>query len=405
MRPGACHAARLRLDFDLFSACVFCASSLLSADLRPLPGFSGDLTGGYTTFQRRNSVSATGDTSDVTAKFVAAGFGWNRLRPAGLGAGSPASEVRVRVVFPNSHDESREDVSVPNRVIATGDGRYENISVILRLALAPRTSVEYEYLQRRFKGTDIVGGDFLAFAGQRQLVAEEDDFTVGFRQRWEGLELAAHWKHPVLQGSFSTSRRLHLREGAPRRRHAETRGAARRPWGGSVVAEAVGGMSGCRGKALAVDHPRPRPGCGTASCASRTPSAPATFLRQSSMTNRAFRSCRLRRSEPRPAPSIPASSRDSRVRGVALRAGRARQGDARVPPRFFFRSSDRNGDRLSPRSGGQPARDDAERGSRRGVSVFPDGALRRVHDGRRARSFSGVSLSSRQGAGPRLAPG
>jgi hypothetical protein len=250
-RSHACHAADLPLDFDLFSACVFCASSLFSADLRPLHGFSGDLSGGYTTFQRRNSVSATGDTSDVTAKFVSAGFDWNRPAGAGLGAGTPASELKLRVIFPNAHDESSEDDTVPDRVIATGDWRYENISVVGRYALAPRTSLETGFLQRLFKGTDLVnvGGPFLQFSEQRQLVAERDDYAIGLRQRWEGFEIAAHWKHPVMQGSFNTMKTYIFARGHLDGASLELK-TRQGKWSGSVVIESVGGHLDVEGQFL-----------------------------------------------------------------------------------------------------------------------------------------------------------
>lgn len=196
------------MDFDLFSACVFCASSFLTSDLRPMPGGSGALSTGYAIFQRRLTMPS-GDESDVTQKFVAASVRWI---PSGSHTeGTPATEVRVSVMFPNAHAESVEGGRA-DRVLGTGSGRFENLSLIARRAVSRSLSVEAGAMHRRYKGTDLVnvGGPLFSFTEERQVVAERNDYTLGGRLRlkgvrWNGFELAARWEHTVIQGKYSTA--------------------------------------------------------------------------------------------------------------------------------------------------------------------------------------------------------
>ena len=91
---------------DLVSACIFCAGWLLGMDMAPRGGLSGQMGFSYATMARRYDVTSERvDSSDVTPKFVLVGMG-NAWPAAGeLGAGTPASEWRVRIAFGTSHDQ------------------------------------------------------------------------------------------------------------------------------------------------------------------------------------------------------------------------------------------------------------------------------------------------------------
>ena len=110
---------------DLVSACIFCAGMLLGHDLAPRPGLSGDVGFAYATLARRYDVTDQRiDGSDVTPKFLLIGLGEAWPARDGLGAGTPASEWRVRIAFAPSHDEQElkadEDVE---RILTKGNDR------------------------------------------------------------------------------------------------------------------------------------------------------------------------------------------------------------------------------------------------------------------------------------------
>ena len=231
------------MDFDLFSACIFCASSFLSSDLRPMPGSSGEISTGYATFQRRLNTPF-GDQSDVTYRFVAATVRW--IPSGSFTEGTPATEVRVAVMFPNAHAESVEDEGAES-VLGTGSGRFENISLLARGAVSGSLSLEGGAIQRRYKGTDLisVGGPLFSFTEKRQVVAERNDYTLGGRlrpagERWKGLELAARWEHTVLQGKYSTAAALTNALGVLDGATLELR-RSQGPWSASVSGQAVAG--------------------------------------------------------------------------------------------------------------------------------------------------------------------
>jgi hypothetical protein len=230
------------MDFDLFSACIFCSASFFAVDLRPLPGFSGELATGYSTLQRRTHDRSTADESDITMKFVAAGFRFTRPPSGGLGAGTPAAEVAVRAVFPNAHSEQDEREEVPSRVIATGEGRYDNFSGLLRLALAPRTSAEGGFFHRRVKGTDklTIGDPAYVLTEERQFTAENTSYVLGVRQRWAGLEAAARWEHVVIETKYLTPNASATSRGQINGPNVEVRGAAGR-WTGGLGLRGISG--------------------------------------------------------------------------------------------------------------------------------------------------------------------
>ncbi|MFI5120681.1 MAG: hypothetical protein ACHQM4_09720, partial [Thermoanaerobaculia bacterium] len=231
------------MDFDLFSACVFCASSLLTSDLRPMPGGSAAISSGYATFQRRLDTPFP-DRSDVTLKFVAASVRW--LPSGSATEGTPATEVRAAVMFPNAHTESVESGGA-EAVLGTGSGRFENFSFSARGAVSRSLSVEGGAMQMRYSGTDLVnvGGSLFSFTEERQLVAARNEYTLGGRLRprgesWSGFELAGRWVHTFVQGKYSSAavvtNALGVLDGAA----LELR-LSRGPWSASLSGQTVAG--------------------------------------------------------------------------------------------------------------------------------------------------------------------
>jgi hypothetical protein len=203
------------MDFGLLSTCVFCTASLFGADLAPLPGFSAEMAFSYATLQRRLAERPTVDQSDITMKAFSGGFRW--VRPGGgeWGAGTPATEIHLFSVFPNAHTESTEDDAFPDRIVATGEGRFENYGLLVRWALSDRLSAEGGYQQRRFKTTDLVneGLSYYQLTEQRQLTSENVEWGLGLRFRARSFELAARWQHLGLVGKFNTANVNMLAEG------------------------------------------------------------------------------------------------------------------------------------------------------------------------------------------------
>jgi hypothetical protein len=229
------------LDPNLLSACVFCGSLLLRGALTPPARYSAAIAGGYSTFQRENE-SDDRDRSDVTEKFTAVGLGWARLPAGQSGAATPASEWRLSATFPNSHDEAKEGEGVPDRIRATGGGRYENYSAILRTPLGERNSLEFGFEQRRHKITDLVnqGGSNFQLSGERDLISERIDFQAGARRRWRGLEVAARGGLALIQGKYNTADDLILSRGHLLGGGVEARWQ-RGAWLASFDAEALSG--------------------------------------------------------------------------------------------------------------------------------------------------------------------
>src|SRR5512135_3067709 len=113
---------------DLLTACVFCGMSLLRTGLPASPGLSAEFAASYATLERRDDSPTVfhNDASDVTPKFLLVGMGNAKEAAPGLGAGTPARESFARLAIANSHDEQSQTFRIPDAVVATGTGRYEN---------------------------------------------------------------------------------------------------------------------------------------------------------------------------------------------------------------------------------------------------------------------------------------
>jgi hypothetical protein len=126
----------------------------------------------------------------------------------GLGAGTPASEWRVRIAFAASHDEQERKADVDlERVLATGTGRYENFAALGRFALGARDSLEIGGERHSDKSTDLlnIGGENQEFSEQRSLTAERLDLAVGWRHRWKGWEAEAAFCGTKVSGYNATA--------------------------------------------------------------------------------------------------------------------------------------------------------------------------------------------------------
>ncbi len=193
---------------DLVSACVFCAGLLLGIDAPPLPGFGADIGFSYGTAARRaDPAPGLQDLSDITPKFAFVGAGGARLPAEDFGAGTPAAEWNVRVALAPSHDEQTATPYSTANVVTTGTGRYENFSLLLRLPVGKRDSVEAGAMRKTHKATDLVhlGGERFVLGEERTLSAERIDLGIGWRHRWRGLEAAISARYAKPSGSTGTS--------------------------------------------------------------------------------------------------------------------------------------------------------------------------------------------------------
>ena len=234
------------MGIDLVSACVFCAGFLLSGELSPRDGLSTEIGLSYATLARRHPPvgDVPYDDSDVTPKFVLIGLGDAHPARGDLGAGTPAFEWRVKVAFGPSHDEqsfpSGSEVESP--VSATGTGRYENFSLLGRIPVGARDSVELAIDRRSEKATDVIniGGSEHSFSEERTLSAERGDGAVGWRHRWPNAEVAAAARYTKLTGFNATAGAYYSASGGVW--GADVEGRLRQgPWTFLVFAE---GMTG-----------------------------------------------------------------------------------------------------------------------------------------------------------------
>jgi len=200
------------MGIDLVSACVFCAAFMLGTDLSTPPGLTADMGLSYATLSRKYEyIPGHDETSDVTPKFVVIGIG-NAIAPSGdLGAGTPASEWRLRFAVGPSHDEAarRPNVNYPDlvQVAAKGNGRYENFAALGRFRLGESDSVEAAVDRRSHKATDLVNIDLSdhSVSEERSLGAERLDGALGWRHRWNHFEAALAGRWARLTGFNATA--------------------------------------------------------------------------------------------------------------------------------------------------------------------------------------------------------
>jgi hypothetical protein len=196
---------------DLVNACIFCAGMLLGIDLAPRNGLGAELGFSYATLARRYEVeNVRVDGSDVTPKFLLVGMGWARPASGDLGAGTPELEWRLRVAFATSHDEQElkadPDAGIAP-IITDGTGRYENFSLLGRLPIFAHDSLEIAGERRSHKATDLIniGGSNQTFSESRDISAERNDFAIGWRHRWTGLEAEGAFRIAKVSGFNATA--------------------------------------------------------------------------------------------------------------------------------------------------------------------------------------------------------
>ena len=230
---------------DLVSACVFCAGLLLGTDLPPWPGYAAEAGFSYATTARRYMEPGLEDISDVTPKFPLVGAGYARFPAGDLGAGTPAAEWRLRVALAPSHDEQEQRPNVLGNTTTTGTGRYENFSVLLRVPIGARDSVEAGWERREHKATDLInaGNQRYIVSEERVVSAERIDVGVGWRHRWTGLEAAVSGRYLRPNASNATAGAFHITKSALYGAGVELR-ARRGRWTASLAGERASGSLG-----------------------------------------------------------------------------------------------------------------------------------------------------------------
>jgi hypothetical protein len=243
---------------DLVSACVFCAGLLLGMELSPPPGYHVEAGFSYATAARRYVIGpGRDDTSDVTPKFALVGIGSARFPAAGLGAGTPEAEWRVRVALGPSHDEQDQTPFAVTNTSATGTGRYENFAVLARYPLSARDSLEVGWNRRTHKATDElgIGQERFILSEVRLLSAERVDVGLGWRHRWPGFEAALSARYVRPSGSNATGGAFQIAEGAIYGGALEAR-ARRGRWTLAASAERASGAIGVHEESLPNFVPR-----------------------------------------------------------------------------------------------------------------------------------------------------
>jgi hypothetical protein len=193
------------VDPDLLSACIFCGTLLLRSDLPAPKGWNGEIGASYATMGRQNETPGvlSNDESDQTAKFALIGLRRVWLAPGDLGAGTPMKEWRLRVAIGNSHDEATQTDYVPGNISAAGDGRYDNFSGLYRQNLGAKDSLEVALEQRFEKTVDLVTESH-HFSEERTLFGQRVDATLGWRHRWNNLEVSGAFLAVRAEGQYRT---------------------------------------------------------------------------------------------------------------------------------------------------------------------------------------------------------
>ncbi|HTD53468.1 MAG TPA: hypothetical protein VK780_10625 [Thermoanaerobaculia bacterium] len=201
---------------DLVGACLFCAGLLLGVDLAPPIGWNAELGAAYSSIGRRlDLASGTEDASRVIGRFGLIGIGANRAARDGLGAGTPELEWKVRVALAPSRSDQSQSPSGPGQTSASGDGRFENYALLVRLPLSPRDSIEATGTRKNHDSTEQLrsGGEGSVLGGSRTLGADRIDVALGWRHRWRGLEGSAAAVYVQADGTNGTRGAFHLSGG------------------------------------------------------------------------------------------------------------------------------------------------------------------------------------------------
>ena len=142
------------MGIDLVSACVFCAGFLLGGDLPPRDGLSPEIGLSYATLAREIPASGeeTYDVSDVTPKFVLIGLGNAHAPPAGLGAGTPAFEWRLRVAFARLSDRCQ---TLLRLLLADPEPSYQEIGAALGIAVGTIGPARMRCLERLRRSAEL----------------------------------------------------------------------------------------------------------------------------------------------------------------------------------------------------------------------------------------------------------
>lgn len=197
------------MGIDLVSVCVFCATVLLGTALPPPPGISAEIGGSYATLQRKYDTPPDApDFSNVTGKFVLIGVRQAWPAAEDLGAGTPAREWRARLALAPGHsDQSQFPAGEPGLTNANGTGRFEDFAALYRQPLGVADSIEIGWVQHKNDSTDGInlGGSRFTLSEQRVLGSQREDFGLGWRHRFRGLEVALAGRYTAIDATNTSA--------------------------------------------------------------------------------------------------------------------------------------------------------------------------------------------------------
>jgi hypothetical protein len=234
----------------LMSACVYCAAFLFSVGSPPLAGPAADMAVSYSSLGRGYRIDPRHeDLSDVTAKFIGIGLGYARLAEEGRGAGTPEEEFRASFALAAPHDEQGQGEVGPEFAAASGNGRYENFSLLARVPAGRSDSIEAALSRRYLAFTDLlnVGGQLYVLSGQRELTADRIDAGLGWRHRFRDMEAALWLQYTQPHGSDGTQGAFAITRGSLLGFGAELR-LRRGSWTISAAGERASGSLAVREK-------------------------------------------------------------------------------------------------------------------------------------------------------------
>ena len=120
----------------------------------------------------------------------------------------PANGGCVFALAPSHNDQRELPEGGPGLTTAYGTGRFENFAVLYRQPIGPADSIEVGWVRHKNDSTDGVnlGGSNYTLSEQRLLGSERDDFGLGWRHRFQGLELALSGRYTTIDASNATAR-------------------------------------------------------------------------------------------------------------------------------------------------------------------------------------------------------